>query len=253
MSANQSASAADLDRLRQFDSCTLSNAIERFDVRLRNEGFMSSVVRCRFPRLAPMIGHAVTGCIRTSSPPMTGGWYHENMDFWRYVATIPPPRVLVMRDADPRAGVGAFVGALHAHIGGALDCAGYVTNGAVRDLPAVEATGFQLFAGSVAVSHAYAHVVALGEPVEVGGLTVRPGDLLFGDRHGVLAIPPDLAAVLPDAARRLLAEERDLIELCGSPRFSLDALGANLAKLANPAHPSHTGGAPARPRGEDLS
>jgi 4-hydroxy-4-methyl-2-oxoglutarate aldolase len=237
-------SAADLERLRHFDSCTLSNAIERFDVRLRNDGFMSGAVRCRFPRLAPMIGHAVTGCIRTYSPPMTGGWYHENMEFWRHVASIPPPRVVVMRDIDPRPGAGAFVGALHAHIGRALACAGYVTNGSVRDLAEVEAAGFHLFAGSVAVSHAYAHIVTLGEAVEVGGLTVQHGDLLFGDRHGVLAIPPELVAALPDTASRLLAEERDLIDLSSSPRFSLDALAAKLA------HPQRDGRSPARRPGD---
>jgi 4-hydroxy-4-methyl-2-oxoglutarate aldolase len=240
------AAAADLDALRSFDSCTLSNAIERFNVRLRNEGFMSGAVRCRFPRLAPMIGHAVTGSIKANSPPMTGGWYHENMDLWRYLATVPPPRVLVIRDADARPGAGAFVGALHAHIGRALDCVGYVTNGAVRDLPEAEAAGFQLFAGSVAVSHAYAHVVSLGEPVEIGGLTVRPGDLLFGDRHGVLSIPPDLVAALPGAARRLLADERDLVKLCASPHFSLDELAKKIA------HPRRDAGAPA-PSAEDRS
>lgn len=223
----------EIEALRAFDSCTLANAIERFKVRMRNEGFTSGAVRCRFPRLGPMIGHAVTACVKAASPPMTGGWYHENMELWRLVATVPPPRILVVRDADPRPGAGAFVGALHAHIGRALDCIGYVTNGAVRDLPQVEAAGFHLFAGSVVASHAYAHVVSLGEPVEVGGLAVGTGDLLFGDRHGVLSIPPGLAAKLPAAAHRLLAEERELMELCDSPRFSLDELAVRLTRSAH--------------------
>jgi 4-hydroxy-4-methyl-2-oxoglutarate aldolase len=240
-------SAADLDRLRHFDSCTLSNAIERFDVRLRNEGYMSGSVRCQFPALPPMIGYAVTGRIRTYAPPMTGGWYYENMELWRQLATAPAPRVLVMRDADGEVGRGAFVGAIHAHICRALDCVGYVTDGAVRDLPAVEATGFQLFAGSVAVSHSYAHLFELGAPVEVGGLTVSQGDLLFGDRHGVLSIPSALVAALPEAASRLLAEERELIKLCDSNRFSLDELAGRLA------HPRRHGRRAAAPTPEDLA
>src|SRR5208282_3770817 len=52
-------------------------------------------------------------------------------------------------------GRGAFVGDMHAAILKALGCVGYLTNGAVRELPSVRTMGVQLFAGSVAVSHAY--------------------------------------------------------------------------------------------------
>ena len=63
---------------------------------------------------------------------------------------------MVLQDTDPKPGVGAFVGEIHATIGKALKCVGCVTNGAVRDLPAVESMGFQLFAGNLFSSHHYA-------------------------------------------------------------------------------------------------
>ncbi len=97
------------------------------------------------------------------------------MDWWDYVASLPEPRVLVLQDCDHRAGVGAFVGEIHANIGSALKCVGCVTNGAVRDLTEVEALGFHLFSGSVSPSHSYAHIVEFGEPVEIGGLKISPG------------------------------------------------------------------------------
>jgi len=219
---------AALDRLRQLDSCTVANAIERFNVRLRNEGFADGTLHCRFPRLPPMVGYAVTGRIRSSLPPMTGHLYYAHIEFWQHVAAQPAPRVLVMEDLDRHPGAGAFCGEIHAAIGQALRCVGYVTNGAVRDLAAVEAAGFQLFSGSVAVSHAFAHIVDFGEAVEIGGLAVKPGDLLHGDRHGLQTIPPAIAAGVPDAAEALLAEERELIELCASPHFSLHRLEAKL-------------------------
>jgi 4-hydroxy-4-methyl-2-oxoglutarate aldolase len=230
-----------LEGLRRIDSCTLANAIEGFDVRLRNEGFVDGSVRCRFPRLAPMVGYAATGRIRTSRPPMTGGWYYDHIGFWRYITTLPEPRVIVMQDVDERPGLGAFVGEIHAQIGRALGCAGYVTNGAVRDLPAVEAVGFHLFSGSVSVSHAFAHVVDFGEPVEIGGLTVRPGDLLHGDRHGLQTVPAGIAARLPQAARDLQDQERELIDLCHAADFSLDKLDAMLHKSPAPAGPPAAG------------
>jgi len=113
-----------------------------------------------------------------------------------------------------------------------MGCVGYLSNGAVRDLDAVEALGYHLFAGSVSVSHAYAHIVDFGCRVEVGGLPVAPGDLLFGDRHGVLSIPQAAVPRLPDLADQLLAEERELFQLCESAKFSIDALAKQIQAMA---------------------
>lgn len=221
--------ASALDTLRRFDTCTVSNAIERLNVRLRNEGFISGAVRCRFPNLEPMLGYAVTGRIRSSSPPMSGRCYYDRMDFWSYVMTIPEPRVLVVQDVDPRPGVGAFVGEIHANIGRALNCVGYVSNGAVRDLLEVRALGFHLFSGCVAVSHAYAHLIEFGEPVEIGSLKVSPGDLMHGDRHGVHSIPFECVAELPNELEKVRCAEEELIRYCQSPQFSLSGLAARLS------------------------
>jgi 4-hydroxy-4-methyl-2-oxoglutarate aldolase len=220
----------DIEKLSALDSCTVSNAIERLDVRLRNEGFASGAVRCQFRNLPPMVGYAATGRIRTMSPPMTHRCYHDRMDWWSYVASVPEPRIMVLQDADPRPGSGAFVGEIHAAIGRALNCAGCVTNGAVRDLPAVRAMGFQLFAGNVSVSHSYAHIIDFGEAVEIGGLRIQPGDLIHGDRHGALTIPLEIAGDVPAQAAKILAEERELTEFCHSPDFSLKELAERLRK-----------------------
>ena len=213
-----------LDQLRSLDACTVSNAIERLDVRLRNEGFTDISVRCLSPSLAPMVGYAATGRIRTASAPTARYWYHERMDWWEYLATIPAPRVIVLEDMDARPGHGALFGEIHAQIGRALGCIGYVTNGAVRDLPGIERTGFHLFARGVSVSHAYAHVVDFGAPVEIAGLRVNPGDLLHGDLHGVLSVPASVAAQIPTVAAELLAQETELIQLCQQGNFSLKKL-----------------------------
>src|SRR5260370_40607689 len=88
----------DLDRIRALDTCTVSNAIEGLNVRLRNEGFTSGALRCRFPNFEPMLGYAVTGRVKRSSPPMTGSCYYERMDFWHSVATVPDPRVILVQE-----------------------------------------------------------------------------------------------------------------------------------------------------------
>lgn len=222
---------ADLEKLKAFDSCTVANAIERLNVRLRNEGFLSGPTRCRFPNLPPMVGYAATARIRTSAPPMSHRCYYDRMDWWHYVASVPEPRVLVLQDADRQPAFGAFVGEIHAAIGSALNCVGCVTNGAVRDLPAVEAMGFQLYARRTSVSHAYAHIAEFGEPVEIDGLKIASGDLLHGDRHGVVNVPLSIATELPAEASKLLAEERELVEFCRSPHFSLRELAERVRKM----------------------
>jgi 4-hydroxy-4-methyl-2-oxoglutarate aldolase len=108
----------------------------------------------------------------------------------------------------------------------ALHCAGVITNGSVRDIPAAESASFHYFAGSVSVSHAYVHIVDIGKPVEIDGLKIRSGDLLHGDLHGVQTIPLDIAPQIPAAAARISAEEQALIALCRSPEFSLQKLRA---------------------------
>jgi regulator of RNase E activity RraA len=219
-----------LESLRRLDACMLANAIEKFHVRLRNEGFVDHSACCLFPRLPPMIGYAATIKIRGSAPPTTDGTYSDRTDWWDYIISLPEPRVVVAQDVATRPGLGSLVGAVHMSILRALHCVGVVTNGAVRDLPAAESAGFRLFAGSVSVSHAYVHIIEFGKPVEIGGLKIESGDLLHGDLHGVQSIPLGIAAQIPSVAAQITAREQALIALCRSPEFSLERLRAAVAK-----------------------
>jgi 4-hydroxy-4-methyl-2-oxoglutarate aldolase len=197
----------DFERVAALDTCTASNAIERLSVRLRNEGYISGAVHCRFRAFEPMLGYAVTGRIRTTSAPMAGRCYYDRIDFWKYLTSVPATRVRVIQDVDPRPGFGAFVGEIHAAIGSALNCVGYVTNGSVRDLPAVNALHFHLFSGSVAVSHSYAHLIEFGAPVEIGRLKISSGDLMHGGLHGVQSIPLEIASKVPGEAAKVASAD----------------------------------------------
>ncbi len=228
---NQPLTFEQLEALRRLDACVLANAIETFQERLRNEGFVDHTVRCLFPRLPAMIGYAATIKIRGSAPPTTDGSYPERTDWWDYILSLPAPRVVVVQDVATRVGLGSLVGSVHMNILRALHCVGVVTNGSVRDIPEAESAGFHFFAGSVAVSHAYVHIVEIGQPLEIGGLKIHSGDLLHGDLHGVQSIPLEIAARIPERAEEIEAREQALIALCRSPEFSLEKLRSVFGKM----------------------
>jgi regulator of RNase E activity RraA len=64
-------------------------------------------------------------------------------------------------------------------------------------------------------------VFDFGGTVEIAGLTVRPGELIQGDLHGVQTIPPEIAARVPEKAREIMQSRKELIGLCYSKNFSI--------------------------------
>ena len=212
-----------LDLLRTYNTPTVSNAIEVFNVRPRNEGFMRPEIRCVFPQMPVMVGYAVTLKIQSALPAAKGAAIPFSVH-WQDILKVPAPRVIVVEDLDEPSGLGSFWGEVNANMHKAMGCVGAVTNGSVRDLDEVEPLGFQFFASHIAVSHSYVHIVEVGTPVRVGGLTVKPGDLLHGDKHGVTNIPLDLATRIPEGVKVMDTMERQIINYAKSPGFTVEGL-----------------------------
>jgi regulator of RNase E activity RraA len=210
-----------LAELANMSSPSVANGIERFKLRPNDSGYMDGTIACRFPKLGPLVGYAVTARIcaagRPDQPP-------RPTDLWQHALGIPEPRVVVIEDVDTPPGVGSFWGEVNANLFRALGCRGVITNGGVRDLAEMEALGFHAFSSVLSVSHAYVRVVDVGVPVRVGGLTIQPGDLLHADCHGVVLVPTEIASQVPDAVRAVEAEERRFIEFLQSPTFTPEKL-----------------------------
>jgi regulator of RNase E activity RraA len=217
-------SSSQLEAIQQFDTCTIANAIEGFRVRLRNEGFTRPGLRCVTEGASRLLGYAATSKVRSANPPIKGTSYFDKTDWWINIESLAAPRIAVIQDVDPVPGGGACVGEVHAAILKALRCNGVITNGAVRDLPAVSALEFPMFAPFVAVSHAYMHSIDFGQSVEIFGLRICAGDLLFADCHGVVSIPLEIAAELPEAAAGIRSKEQRIVQICLSPAFSTEKL-----------------------------
>jgi len=212
-----------IEALKKITSPSVANAIETFKVRPREHGNLSSDIKALFPEMGPMVGYACTAIIRAEQGPIEG---HRASTFgwWDYVLTIPAPRVIVVHDLDDPRGQGAQWGEVQANIHRALGCVGVVTDGSVRDLDEVRALNFQFCAAHVSVSHANVHMVDFGIPIKVGGVWIKPGDLVHADQHGVVTIPQEIAQQVPEAIAKVEADEKKIISVCQTPGFTADKL-----------------------------
>jgi regulator of RNase E activity RraA len=212
-----------LETLRNITAPTIANAIETFDIQSRNVGFMGPEIKCVLPSLGNMIGYACTAVISARSPAFKEQGPTAR-DLWEHALSLPEPRVVVIKDLDYPNAIGSFWGEVNGNVHKALGCVGTVTDGGVRDLDEVEELGFHFFASEVLVSHAYVHLEAVGCPVTVGGIEVRPGDLIHGDKHGVISIPSEIAPRIADASQQMEDWERPIIDFCKSQDFNMDKL-----------------------------
>ena len=162
--------------LRSIDTPTVCNLIEIVAPERRGAGYTVSHLHCPFPDLPPMVGFAKTVTIRARDAVSGPSYMPKRLEYLDYVAAEPRPSVVLIQDLDEPAGYGAFWGEVQTNVHKALGCLGTVTNGSVRDIPAV-ALDFQMLAGSITPSHAYVHVVEFGIPVthpRHGGEKRRP-------------------------------------------------------------------------------
>ncbi len=77
---------------------------------------------------------------------------------------------------------------------------GYVVNGAIRDTPGIAELNIPIFTRGYHPSGRNAMVAGINIPIRVGGVTVMPGDIVLGDREGVVFIPPHLVESVVERA-----------------------------------------------------
>lgn len=205
-----------LRTLAKYDTPTICNVIELFDVRPRNRGYMDGRVRSNFPEFPPMVGFACTAAFRSDAPPAGGDAYGSLQKQLEQFEKLPGPAVVVFQDLDDPA-VAAVFGEVMCSTYQAFGSVGLVTNGGGRDLEQVRALKYPVFTGSTICSHGYCHLLHLGLPVRVGGLMVNQGELLHGDANGVTNIPPEIAADVADVADEFVAAEAILLDYVKAP------------------------------------
>lgn len=210
------------EKLLSVDSPTISNAIERFKLRSRREGYMGPRIKCRFPDLGRVVGFATTCTIvefDEAFPPDPV----ERFRWLESIAQSPKPAICVVADHCHRKGWSSHWGEIVGTQVQTLGASAIITDGAVRDLEALHAMGMKVWSEHVVVSHGYIDVGQANIPVKVGGLWVHPGDLLHADCNGVVSIPQEILTDLPGMIDEVLSNEAETLEHLRSHGYDLEA------------------------------
>lgn len=208
-----------LDYLKSVDSPTLSNAVEPFEVRDRCDGFIGGSIGPLFPDLGVMVGQAVTVTMTNAPGPTAGREGYWQM--WDALEAAPKPAILVIADASGQPTRCAFFGEVMATMATRLGAVGVVTNSGVRDLDEVHELGLHYFAPYPVVSHANFSITDVGSPVTLDGQQIHAGDILHGDKNGIVIIPASILDKLPDEVEKIRDRERATMENIKSPDFDL--------------------------------
>jgi regulator of RNase E activity RraA len=200
-----------LEQLRRFDTPTVCNVVELFDLRPRTAGYFDARIQACYPRLPPMVGYAATATFRAAAAPRSGNVYAGLVEQVASFAELPGPAVVVFQDLDSPVAAATF-GEVMCSTYKTFGAAGLITSGAGRDLDQVEALHFPCFTGGTVCAHGHCQIVQLNVPVHVGGVMMHPGDLLHGDRNGVTTIPNEIAAAVARACPEFMAAEAVVLD-----------------------------------------
>jgi 4-hydroxy-4-methyl-2-oxoglutarate aldolase len=210
-------SAADLDLLRRYDTPTVCNVIELFDLHRRTYGYMDRRIAACYPKLPPMVGFASTATFRAADSPKAGCAYSGLAEQVESFAQSLQPPIVVIQDID-NPPVAATFGEVMCSTYKAFGAVGLIASGAGRDLDQVEALDFPCFCDGVICAHGYCYFPQINVPVHVGGMTIHPGDLLHGDRNGVTRIPVDIASAVAHGCADFMAAEAVVLDYLKSER-----------------------------------
>jgi 4-hydroxy-4-methyl-2-oxoglutarate aldolase len=194
----------DLDSLKSvLYTAVLSDTLDGFG--LMNQA-MKPFVRPLDEGLV-MLGRARTGLYApvTAMPAEGENPYELEMAL---IDDLKPGEVAVLACGGPTDSIAPW-GELLSTASRYRGAAGCVTDGLVRDIRQIRQMSFPVFHGGIGPldSKGRGKMVQMDGPVTCAGVTIHPGDLVFGDCDGVVVIPNDIAPKVIEAALAKIAGE----------------------------------------------
>ncbi len=204
--------------LRKIDTPTITNVVATYPknplcLGLYNpwteNWYTDTSIRCIYPEMGAIVGHAVTCVFGLPDPNYTGRL--SFMDVIDALDAMKKPTILVIQQKWPEhlMSKAGLAGEIMVTSMKAVGCIGMLSNGPSRDVDAVRKLNFQLLLGGVTAGHGEMAVQAVNVPVSVGGMDVAPGELIHMDENGAVKFPADKAEQVLANAQAMLANEAE--------------------------------------------
>ena len=215
-----------IERLARLDCCALSDALDK----LKLPGVVSGL-----PQLAGsgrIAGRAVTMKLGIG-PPQSGPVRH--LGTAAVEAARPGDVIVIEQRSGVEAGSWGGILTLGAKLRGV---AGVVADGPVRDIDEAKNFNFPLFARGCTARTARGRVVELASngPVEIGTVTVNPGDYVVADGSAVVFIKPEHIEQVLAAAESIAAREAAMAQALRAGRPITEVMGADYEHMLNPGN-----------------
>ena len=155
------------------------------------------------PPAGKICGPATTVQFVPCRAKVTSSRYHRAID------EAPPGGILVVDTAGAK---GSCTGELMCTGARHHGASGTIVNGTIRDLAEIEALGdYPVYAAGVLPITAVGRMedIAINVDIEIKGIRIQPGDIVFADRDGVVIIPKDAAPAVAQMAQCLGTLERN--------------------------------------------
>jgi regulator of RNase E activity RraA len=202
--------------LRAYDGLRVADVRDGLDwIGLHHYGSVS-------PAICPLWRTRACGIARTArylpyegpDPGLTGAAYTEWSNHY-YDAICPYPWLDDLQDGDfvaiDMSGVNAgLMGSHNTLVGIGRGARGYVVNGGVRDTDEIIVQGIPFWSAltSQGMVQTRLQFDAKDVPIAIGGVTIRPGDLIMADGDGVIVVPQRIALEVAAWARRELDRDK---------------------------------------------
>lgn len=203
-----------LQQLAEYDTALLANLMRFVDDTPPHLWYMSSEIRSLLPDVGPTVGIAVTCELDTSTPDHESDG--DTNGFWTQLTRMEAmdvPTVWVVKCVGSRLQHECIMGDGMGKLLHAAGCVGAVTDGGLRDLDGLRSIGFAAYGAGVTIHHCNLRVRSIDSPVDIGGITISPGDVVHANSEGVIRIPEDAVTKLADRAPAYRAFEHDAHQL----------------------------------------
>ena len=206
--AARQAPALDEPLVAGFKKTTVASVADAVDSVVGQRGYMSHKIR---PAVAgQIVGRARTSIVKPAAPDKAT----PSLSVKHSVEMIDSSRpgevgVIVMEDGLDVAAIGGLMGTAAK----AREMAGIVIDGGVRDVGELRGLGLPVYSSSITPATAVGRWASVAKdiPVQCGGVTVAPGDIIVAGEDGVVVVPSARAAEVLKKAQEIDERESKMV------------------------------------------